>query len=108
MTRRLSLILVDTGFVVLGYATDRYFRSGIQYQRQLEDLRAVAENQSVQVVAEISEKISGIRTNLERDDIQELLLLIRNHLGGVADQVDSHLSVTPLAKAEGFLSAKVQ
>ncbi len=47
------------------------------YQRQLEDLRAVAKNQSVQVVAEISEKISGIRTNLERDGIQELLLLSR-------------------------------
>lgn len=47
------------------------------YQRQLEDLRAVAKNQSVRVVAEISEKISGVRTNLERDGIQELLLLSR-------------------------------
>lgn len=47
------------------------------YQRQLEDLRAVAKSQSVQVIAEISEKISGIRTNLERDGIQELLLLSR-------------------------------
>lgn len=37
----------------------------------------MAKNQSVQVVAEISEKISGIRTNLERDGIQELLLLSR-------------------------------
>jgi DNA invertase Pin-like site-specific DNA recombinase len=47
------------------------------YQRQLEDLRAVAKNQSIRVVAEISEKISGVRTNLEREDIQELLLLSR-------------------------------
>jgi len=47
------------------------------YQRQLEDLRAVAKIQSVRVVAEISEKISGVRTNLERDGIQELLLLSR-------------------------------
>jgi DNA invertase Pin-like site-specific DNA recombinase len=37
----------------------------------------VAKNQSVRVVAEISEKISGVRTNLERDSIQELLLLSR-------------------------------
>lgn len=47
------------------------------YQRQLEDLRAVAQSQSVQVVAEITEKISGVRTNLEREGIQELLLLSR-------------------------------
>lgn len=47
------------------------------YQRQLEDLRAVARSQLVQVVAEISEKVSGVRTNLERDGIQELLLLSR-------------------------------
>ena len=37
----------------------------------------MAKSQSVQVVAEISEKISGIRTNQERDGIQELLLLSR-------------------------------
>ena len=43
------------------------------YQRQLEDLRVVARSQSVQVVAEISEKISGVRTNQERSGIQELL-----------------------------------
>lgn len=47
------------------------------YQRQLEDLRGVAQNQSVQVAAEISEKISGIRANQERDGIQELLRLSR-------------------------------
>lgn len=47
------------------------------YQRQLEDLRVVAQNQSVQVAAEILEKISGIRDNQERDGIQELLRLSR-------------------------------
>lgn len=30
------------------------------YQRQVEDLRAVAQSQAVQVVAEIAEKISGV------------------------------------------------
>ncbi|QHV95632.1 recombinase family protein [Spirosoma endbachense] len=47
------------------------------YHRQLEDLRAVAQTQSVRVVAEISEKISGVRTNQERGGIQELLQLCR-------------------------------
>ncbi|MBN8820445.1 MULTISPECIES: recombinase family protein [unclassified Spirosoma] len=47
------------------------------YQRQLKDLRAIAQSQSVQVVAEITEKVSGARTNQERDGIQELLLLSR-------------------------------
>lgn len=47
------------------------------YQRQLEDLRVLAISQVVQVVAEISEKISGARTNQERDGIQELLHLSR-------------------------------
>ena len=47
------------------------------YHRQLEDLRAVAQTQSVHVVAEISEKISGVRTNQERGGIQELLQLCR-------------------------------
>lgn len=47
------------------------------YQRQLEDLRSLALSQAVQVVAEISEKISGARTNQERDGIQELLRLSR-------------------------------
>ncbi|GAB3511036.1 recombinase family protein [Spirosoma knui] len=51
------------------------------YHRQLEDLRAVAQNQSVHVVAEVSEKISGVRTNQERGGIQELLQLCR--LGAV-------------------------
>lgn len=47
------------------------------YHRQLEDLRIVAQTQSVHVVAEISEKISGVRTNQERGGIQELLQLCR-------------------------------
>jgi DNA invertase Pin-like site-specific DNA recombinase len=47
------------------------------YQRQLEDLRSLALSLGVQVVAEISEKISGARTNQERDGIQELLRLSR-------------------------------
>lgn len=47
------------------------------YQRQLEDLRSLAKSQAVQVVAEISEKISGARTNQERDGIQELIRLSR-------------------------------
>lgn len=46
------------------------------YHRQLEDLRAVAQSQLVEVVAEISEKISGSRTNQERNGIQELLRLV--------------------------------
>ena len=55
----------------------RVSRRDQDYQRQLEDLRIVAQSQAVQVVAEISEKISGVRTNLERDGIQKLLLLSR-------------------------------
>ncbi|WP_293692607.1 recombinase family protein, partial [Spirosoma sp. 48-14] len=47
------------------------------YHRQLEDLRAVAQTQSAHVVTEISEKISGVRTNQERGGIQELLQLCR-------------------------------
>lgn len=47
------------------------------YQRQLEDLRAVARSQAVQVVAEIAEKISGTRRNQEREGIQQLLALSR-------------------------------
>ena len=47
------------------------------YQRQVEDLRAVAQNQGVQVVAEISEKISGAKRNQEREGIQQLLELSR-------------------------------
>ena len=47
------------------------------YQRQVEDLRAVAQSQAVQVVAEISEKISGAKRNQEREGIQQLLELSR-------------------------------
>jgi len=47
------------------------------YQRQVEDLRAVAQSQAVQVVAEISEKISGAKRNQEREGIQQLLALSR-------------------------------
>lgn len=48
-----------------------------EYQRQVEDLRAVAQSQAVRVVAEISEKISGARRNQEREGIQQLLELSR-------------------------------
>ena len=47
------------------------------YQRQVEDLRAVAQSQAMQVVAEISEKISGARRNQDREGIQQLLALSR-------------------------------
>ena len=47
------------------------------YQRQVEDLRAVAQSQAVQVVAEIAEKISGARRNQDREGIQQLLALSR-------------------------------
>ena len=47
------------------------------YQRQVEDLRAVAQHQGVQVVAEISEKISGAKRNQDRAGIQQLLELSR-------------------------------
>ncbi|NVO32268.1 recombinase family protein [Hymenobacter lapidiphilus] len=47
------------------------------YQRQVEDLRAVAQSQAVQVVAEISEKISGAKRNQDREGIQQLLELSR-------------------------------
>jgi DNA invertase Pin-like site-specific DNA recombinase len=47
------------------------------YQRQVEDLRAVARSQAVQVVAEIAEKMSGARRNQEREGIQQLLELSR-------------------------------
>ena len=39
------------------------------HQRQVEDLRAVAQSQAVQVVAEISEKISGAKRNQDREGI---------------------------------------
>ncbi|RZK33273.1 MAG: recombinase family protein [Hymenobacter sp.] len=47
------------------------------YQRQVEDLRALAQSQAVQVVAEISEKISGAKRNQDREGIQQLLALSR-------------------------------
>jgi len=47
------------------------------YQRQVEDLRAVARSQGVQVVAEIAEKMSGAKRNQEREGIQQLLELSR-------------------------------
>lgn len=45
------------------------------YQRQLEDLRALAKTQNLEIVAEIAEKISGAKDNQERDGVQELLRL---------------------------------
>ena len=45
------------------------------YQRQLEDLRVVAQTQKVEIVKEIAEKISGAKNNEERDGVQELLRL---------------------------------
>jgi len=47
------------------------------YQRQVEDLRAMAQSQAVQVVAEISVKISGAKRNQDREGIQQLLELSR-------------------------------
>ncbi|GAA3920718.1 recombinase family protein [Hymenobacter algoricola] len=47
------------------------------YQRQVEDLRAVARSQAVQVVAEIAEKISGAKQNQDREGIQQLLSMSR-------------------------------
>lgn len=45
------------------------------YQRQLEDLRALAKTQNLEIIAEIAEKVSGAKNNQERDGIQELLRL---------------------------------
>ena len=44
----------------------RVSKKELDYQRQVEDLRAVAQSQAVQVAAEIAEKISGARRNQER------------------------------------------
>lgn len=60
------------------------------YQRQLEDLRAVARSQAVQVVAEIAEKVSGVRRNQERAGIQQLLELSRR--GAIQKVVVSEVS----------------
>lgn len=53
----------------------RVSRKDQDYQRQLQDLRAVAATMGVNVVKEISEKISGATQNRERESIQELLTL---------------------------------
>ena len=45
------------------------------YQRQLEDLRALAKTQNLEIIAEIAEKISGVKDNQERDGVQKLLRL---------------------------------
>ena len=45
------------------------------YQRQLEDLRALAKTQNLEIIAEIAEKVSGTKSNQERDGIQKLLKL---------------------------------
>jgi DNA invertase Pin-like site-specific DNA recombinase len=47
------------------------------YQRQIEDLRTVAQTQSLRIVAEIAEKVSGVKYNQERDGLQELLTMAR-------------------------------
>ena len=60
------------------------------YQRQVEDLRAVAQNQAVQVVAEIAEKISGAKRNQDREGIQQLLELSR--LGAIQKVLVSEVS----------------
>lgn len=47
------------------------------YRRQIEDLRAVAQTQSLLIVAEIAEKGSGVKCKEERDGLQELLTMAR-------------------------------
>ena len=59
----------------------RVSRKDQDYQRQLQDLRAVAATMGVTVVKEITEKISGATQNRERESIQELLSLV--HQGGI-------------------------
>ena len=60
------------------------------YQRQVEDLRAVAHSQGVQVVAEIAEKISGAKRNQDREGIQQLLEL--SHRGAIQKVLVSEVS----------------
>jgi len=48
------------------------------YQRQIEDLREVAHSQRVEIITEISEKISGAKDNIERSGLQELLALAKS------------------------------
>ncbi len=50
------------------------------YQRQLEDLRVVAQTQKVEIIKEIAEKISGAKFNQERDGIKELLSLAQTRV----------------------------
>jgi predicted site-specific integrase-resolvase len=47
------------------------------YQRQVKDLRVVAQSQAVQIMAEIADKISGMRRNKEQEEIQQLLAVAR-------------------------------
>lgn len=54
------------------------------YQRQIEDLREVAHSQKVEIITEISEKISGAKNNIERSGLQELLALAKS---GAIDKV---------------------
>ncbi len=49
------------------------------YQRQIEDLRVVAQTQSLRIVAEIAEKVSGAKYNRERDGLRELMTMARNN-----------------------------
>ena len=59
----------------------RVSRKDQDYQRQLQDLRAVVAAMGVTVVKEITEKISGATRNQERESIQALLALV--HQGGI-------------------------
>jgi len=45
------------------------------YERQLQDLRTVAETMGLEVVAEIAEKIGGSKSNQEREGLLELMEL---------------------------------
>lgn len=53
-------------------------------------LHAVAQSQAVQVVAEISEKISGAKRNQDREGIQQLLVLSRR--GAIQEVLVSEVS----------------
>ncbi len=59
----------------------RVSRRDQDYQRQIQDLRAIAISMDVEVVKEIAEKISGATKNQHREAIQELLKLV--HQGQV-------------------------
>jgi DNA invertase Pin-like site-specific DNA recombinase len=47
------------------------------YQRQLSDLRNVAEFMGATIIAEFAEKIGGTTPNKQRNSLQELLVLAR-------------------------------